>query len=224
MDDVFESVVAENRNLRKEVKTLRERVSALESSRWWQLHPRFLMRRLLAARHEGENGAAGFASASKVKRVARSWRLKAEYQHRNEGREADEIVVRDGIRFKVHPEARGSLEEFCYGSPEQVEELDAFIRDINAVSKKAIERVKDRIPNARDRLRLRGARHPAGALAAHSLEIRTEKTAQAPVDRGQHASAQEDPGFGDRVSVFGDLAFGLAFADQVGQVAAHILI
>jgi predicted O-methyltransferase YrrM len=38
--------VSENRRLQKEVRQLRERVAALEASRWWRLHPRFLLRRL----------------------------------------------------------------------------------------------------------------------------------------------------------------------------------
>jgi predicted O-methyltransferase YrrM len=42
----FDIVAAENRRLVREVKELRTRVEALESSRWWRLHPRFLLRRL----------------------------------------------------------------------------------------------------------------------------------------------------------------------------------
>ena len=39
-------VAAENRRLLQEVKELRARVAALESSRWWRLHPRFLVARV----------------------------------------------------------------------------------------------------------------------------------------------------------------------------------
>ena len=39
-------IVNENRRLQKEVAALRERVDALERSRWWRLHPRFLVQRL----------------------------------------------------------------------------------------------------------------------------------------------------------------------------------
>lgn len=39
-------VAAENRRLLRDVKELRARVAALESSRWWRLHPRFLLGRL----------------------------------------------------------------------------------------------------------------------------------------------------------------------------------
>ena len=126
MDEVFEQVVAENRELRKQVKTLRERVSALEASRWWRLHPRHLLETLRPA-PEVENSSAAFASPAKVKRVARTWRLKTEYERRSAGSAPDEIVIRDGIHLKVHPEARGSIELFCYAAPEQVDELDSFI-------------------------------------------------------------------------------------------------
>jgi FkbM family methyltransferase len=125
MDDAFEAVVAENRLLRKELKTLRARVTALESSRWWQLHPRRLLRRGTPS-FDG-NGAEAFSSRAKVKRVAQSWRLKAEYERRSAASAADEIAIREGLRLKVHPSARWSFEMFCFSAPEQVEELDAFI-------------------------------------------------------------------------------------------------
>lgn len=38
--------VSENRRLQREVKQLRARVEALETSRWWRLHPRFALERL----------------------------------------------------------------------------------------------------------------------------------------------------------------------------------
>jgi O-methyltransferase len=41
-----EDLVPENQRLQREVRDLRARLDALESSRWWRLHPRFLMRRL----------------------------------------------------------------------------------------------------------------------------------------------------------------------------------
>lgn len=44
-----DSIVRENDLLLKEVRILRERVEALESSRWWRLHPRFALRRLRGA-------------------------------------------------------------------------------------------------------------------------------------------------------------------------------
>jgi predicted O-methyltransferase YrrM len=44
----FDIVAAENRRLVREVKELRERADALESSRWWRMHPRLMLRRLQA--------------------------------------------------------------------------------------------------------------------------------------------------------------------------------
>jgi hypothetical protein len=45
----------ENQRLRKELNRMQARVAALESSRWWRLHPRFALQRL---RHRGSDGAA----------------------------------------------------------------------------------------------------------------------------------------------------------------------
>ena len=42
-------LAAENQRLAREARELRERVSALESSRWWRLHPRRLLGRLRGA-------------------------------------------------------------------------------------------------------------------------------------------------------------------------------
>lgn len=42
----LDTVTSENRRLQREVRALRERVTALEGSRWWRLHPRFLARRV----------------------------------------------------------------------------------------------------------------------------------------------------------------------------------
>ena len=47
--------VQENQRLQRELRELRERVQAVESSRWWRLHPRFLLRR---ARHGEETAEA----------------------------------------------------------------------------------------------------------------------------------------------------------------------
>ncbi len=123
MDEVLEQVVAVNRRLRKEVKTLRARVAAVEASRWWRLHPRFVFRRsALRTPEQAEDG-----SQPKIASVTRQWRLRLPYERLNEGAAADEIVLREGIRLKVHPLARGTFEGFCYWSPEMVDELDAFL-------------------------------------------------------------------------------------------------
>ena len=54
MTDEQELIAAENQRLLKEVRQLRARVAALESSRWWRLHPRFALRRLFPARARSE--------------------------------------------------------------------------------------------------------------------------------------------------------------------------
>jgi hypothetical protein len=41
-----EVTAAENRRLQKEVRQLRARIAAFESSRWWRPHPRLVLRRL----------------------------------------------------------------------------------------------------------------------------------------------------------------------------------
>ena len=56
----LEIVTAENERLRGEISGLRERVTALERSRWWRLHPRFLHRRL----EEGLRRPSGSEPAS----------------------------------------------------------------------------------------------------------------------------------------------------------------
>jgi O-methyltransferase len=43
-----EEIAQENQRLRKELSQLRGRIEALESSRWWRLHPRFAVQRLRA--------------------------------------------------------------------------------------------------------------------------------------------------------------------------------
>jgi FkbM family methyltransferase len=126
VDEVLESVVAENRQLQKDVKTLRARVTALESSRWWRMNPREVIRRL-GSGSTRTNGAATTDDAEKVKRATESWRLKVAYRRRASDGAPDEIVVREGIPLKVHPKSRGPFEEFCYGSPDVVHELDSFI-------------------------------------------------------------------------------------------------
>ena len=46
MDKPIDAVIIENRRLVKEVRQLRARLAAFESSRWWRLHPRFALRGL----------------------------------------------------------------------------------------------------------------------------------------------------------------------------------
>jgi len=51
-------LVREVQRLTSEVKRLRARVEAFEKSRWWRLHPRFLVRRTRPARTEPVSGPA----------------------------------------------------------------------------------------------------------------------------------------------------------------------
>ncbi len=46
-------VAQENQRLRKELNQLRARIDALESSRWWRLHPRFVLHRLRGRTADG---------------------------------------------------------------------------------------------------------------------------------------------------------------------------
>jgi O-methyltransferase len=55
-----EDMVQENQRLRKELSQLRARIEALESSRWWRLHPRFALQRL---RHRASDGAVDLRTA-----------------------------------------------------------------------------------------------------------------------------------------------------------------
>src|SRR6476646_8639851 len=107
MDEAFEAVVAENRQLRKDVTRLRARVAAVESSRWWRLHPRNQLRSLRRL-HQREKQLG--ESPAQIRRVARSWKLRTEYERRSIGRQPDEVVVREGIRVRVHPDSRWSFE------------------------------------------------------------------------------------------------------------------
>jgi O-methyltransferase len=56
-----EDMAQENQRLERELRELRERVDAVESSRWWRLHPRFLLRRV---RHGEEAAASGPANGA----------------------------------------------------------------------------------------------------------------------------------------------------------------
>jgi predicted O-methyltransferase YrrM len=64
MSDQFEIVAAENQRLLREVRRLRARVAALESSRWWRLHPRFAAQRLWRTREVSADIAAPIADES----------------------------------------------------------------------------------------------------------------------------------------------------------------
>jgi O-methyltransferase len=55
-------LVQENQRLQQELRQLRARVHAVESSRWWRLHPRFALRRLRQRDERPDATAAGDGS------------------------------------------------------------------------------------------------------------------------------------------------------------------
>ena len=48
--------------------------------------------------------------------------------YNNRDSQPEEIVIREGIKVKVHPTCRESFEYFCFRSPDSVEELDLFLK------------------------------------------------------------------------------------------------
>jgi len=63
-------ITRENQRLQKEVAVLRERVAALERSRWWRLHPRLLARRAASAFRIELRHAGAHAREARVEGVA----------------------------------------------------------------------------------------------------------------------------------------------------------
>jgi FkbM family methyltransferase len=53
--------------------------------------------------------------------------LKITYEQRNAKAPEDEIVFRDGLSLKIHPESKEPIEYFCYRSPTMVREMDCFM-------------------------------------------------------------------------------------------------
>jgi predicted O-methyltransferase YrrM len=84
-------ITRENRRLHKEVVVLRERVAALERSRWWRLHPRFLARRLTSVQILQSHGRSNEQVAQVETPIA----------------ETNPLVV----RFREEVEARGTFTE-----------------------------------------------------------------------------------------------------------------
>jgi FkbM family methyltransferase len=56
----------------------------------------------------------------------RLW-LRRAFRRLNAGADADEIVLRPGLRLAIDPQAREPFEWFCFRSPEMVAELDGFL-------------------------------------------------------------------------------------------------
>src|SRR5262245_55396633 len=59
--------------------------------------------------------------------LAATQQLQSEHERRNAAIAEGEIVLRDGLTLKIHPESREPFEHFCYRSPEMVEEMNSFI-------------------------------------------------------------------------------------------------
>jgi len=63
------------------------------------------------------------------KPTAEALQLKKEHELRNRDAAEDEIVMRDGISLKLHPESRDAFAHFCHISPAMVAELNSFIEN-----------------------------------------------------------------------------------------------
>jgi len=55
--------------------------------------------------------------------LRRIYLLEKTHRAQNSGCEPDEIVVRPGLRLKIHPNSRVAFEPFCYQRPDMVDEL-----------------------------------------------------------------------------------------------------
>jgi FkbM family methyltransferase len=53
--------------------------------------------------------------------------LKEQHERRNATSAANEIVIRDGLSLKIHPECRFGFDHFCFIAPVMVDELNCFI-------------------------------------------------------------------------------------------------
>lgn len=73
--------------------------------------------------------------AQRLRPVERDSPLKAEYERLNRDSKDDEIVLRDRLRFSIHPDSRYAFEYFCYRAPEMVAELDSFLAQTAGKSK-----------------------------------------------------------------------------------------
>jgi hypothetical protein len=107
---------SENQRLKSEVKELHARVAALESSRWWKLHPRFALARL--KRETGSTDAASAASSPA-----------AEDDDGLTSRFKDEVVARGSFSedwFTVHIPAWEAVLSQLEGGPVSVLELGSY--------------------------------------------------------------------------------------------------
>jgi predicted O-methyltransferase YrrM len=91
VSEELDALAAENRNLRRERNALRSQIEAFERSRWWRLHPRFVLRR--------RKGETDSAAATPVEPVV---------DDRRADRDAAAELVR---RFRDEVISRGSFTE-----------------------------------------------------------------------------------------------------------------
>jgi FkbM family methyltransferase len=53
--------------------------------------------------------------------------LEHSYRETNSGLDADTILLRPGLRLRMHPDSREGFEHFCYTSPPMVSEMNMFL-------------------------------------------------------------------------------------------------
>ena len=63
-----DDIVQENERLQKELRQLQARVHAMESSRWFRLHPRLALQRLRRRSSDGDDAASGLGQATESMR------------------------------------------------------------------------------------------------------------------------------------------------------------
>jgi FkbM family methyltransferase len=59
--------------------------------------------------------------------IARARELEKNYRKNNEGLKSDTIMFRPGLKMRIHPDTRRTLENFCYILPSVVTEMDCFL-------------------------------------------------------------------------------------------------
>ena len=88
-----------------------------------QILPPFVVE--LGKKFRGQGNGSGSAPDLEHSETVAALRL--EHERRNRGTPENEIVFRDGLAFKVHPESRLSVEYFCFLDPVMVAEMDCFL-------------------------------------------------------------------------------------------------
>jgi predicted O-methyltransferase YrrM len=113
----FDIVAAENRRLAREIRDLRSRVDAFESSRWWRMHPRFLLRsRNTDARKRSHEDAVPTPSAQTAR-----------------GGHEDELTR----RFRAEVVARGSFRSDMVGG--NFAHWEPILRELEGRSARILE-------------------------------------------------------------------------------------